>query len=433
MKIGIVTQPWTYIDYPFDGADAIGAIVTRLAEHLAAIHRVTVYAPRFRNQPVETTSPAGVTVRRIRQFRHISSVADTVRALAGVANPDPTEDGFARSFAEKVGRRFAEDPPDIVHVVNFSQFAPVVRQQVPSAKIVLHMQCFWLDEGRRGVVARRLATIDRVMACSTAVADALRSRFPEYADRVDVVANGVDSAAFCVDDDFGDGAERISFVGRLSPEKGVHLAIDAFADIADDFPSACLSLTGPNWRTPPEYHLNKTHDSVFRTVAQSYPATARERWRALSHPSESYVQAQLDALRPDLRARIEQGGSVANAKMPAIYARAAIVCLPSVWNEPFGIPAIEAMAAGKPVIASRGGGFSDSIVDGETGILVERNDRTQLADAMRRLLGSPGHRAEMGAAGRRRAAALFDWRVIASRVGQSYEKALAGPGRQPPG
>ncbi|HOJ68105.1 MAG TPA: glycosyltransferase family 4 protein [Candidatus Hydrogenedentes bacterium] len=96
-------------------------------------------------------------------------------------------------------------------------------------------------------------------------------------------------------------------------------------------------------------------------------------------------------------------------------ATSSVIVVPSVWHEPFGLVAVEAMATGRPVVASRTGGLADIIVDGETGILVSPGDPEALADAIAKLLSEPETRARMGAAGRLRAEQHYDWDVIINR------------------
>ena len=104
-------------------------------------------------------------------------------------------------------------------------------------------------------------------------------------------------------------------------------------------------------------------------------------------------------------------------------AEAQIVVVPSIWHEPFGLVAVEAMAAGRPVVASRSGGLADIIADGETGVLVPPGDPAALADAIARLIEDPDTRARMGAAGRRRAEQGYDWDVVIER---HYVPVLSG-------
>ena len=78
--------------------------------------------------------------------------------------------------------------------------------------------------------------------------------------------------------------------------------------------------------------------------------------------------------------------------------------VPSVWPEPFGTVALEAMAAGRPVVASSVGGLAELVEDGVTGIQVPPGNVLALRNALERLLADAPLRARMGAAGREKAA-----------------------------
>ena len=83
--------------------------------------------------------------------------------------------------------------------------------------------------------------------------------------------------------------------------------------------------------------------------------------------------------------------------------RSLFTVAPSVWAEPFGIVAIEAAAAGKPIIASAIGGLNDIVVDGETGLLVPPGDAEALRSALGRMIGDAEMRTRMGEAAQARA------------------------------
>ncbi len=104
--------------------------------------------------------------------------------------------------------------------------------------------------------------------------------------------------------------------------------------------------------------------------------------------------------------------------------RSLFTVAPSLWPEPFGIVALEASAAGKPVIASDIGGLRDIVVDGETGFLVPPEDRAALVEAMRRLIADAGLRERLGAAARERAA-KFSPAAIVPQFEAAYELAVA--------
>jgi glycosyltransferase involved in cell wall biosynthesis len=84
-----------------------------------------------------------------------------------------------------------------------------------------------------------------------------------------------------------------------------------------------------------------------------------------------------------------------------------VAVVPSVWAEAFGLSALEPMARGVPVIASRVGGIPEVVADGETGLLVEPGNATELSAALARLLGDADERRRLGENGRVRAATHF--------------------------
>jgi glycosyltransferase involved in cell wall biosynthesis len=97
-------------------------------------------------------------------------------------------------------------------------------------------------------------------------------------------------------------------------------------------------------------------------------------------------------------------------------------------QEPLGIVNLEAMAAGKAVIASRTGGVPEIVTDGETGLLVAPGDAGALAGALRRLAGDGALRERLEAGGRERVKG-FAWEAVAGSYRQIYESALARGGR----
>jgi len=111
----------------------------------------------------------------------------------------------------------------------------------------------------------------------------------------------------------------------------------------------------------------------------------------------------------------------------AAYAALEAVVLPSVRPEPFGGVVVEAMALGRPVIGTAIGGTVEQVAGGETGILVPPGDATALAAAIERLLADPGLAARMGAAGRERFLARFEFEPFYARMKALYGELAGGP------
>ncbi|MEF2978543.1 glycosyltransferase family 4 protein [Subtercola sp. YIM 133946] len=151
----------------------------------------------------------------------------------------------------------------------------------------------------------------------------------------------------------GEGA-IILFVGRLERRKGVIAAMQAFAIVAASQPTARLVLAG---------------------------ASGDERFE----PTRSQLLAHLT---PGQRERVVFLGHVPGDRLAAAMARAALVICPSLW-EGFGNVALEAKAAGAPLVVTTGSGFDDFCRDGEDALMVPPGDSAALAGAALRLLEHP--------------------------------------------
>ena len=116
-------------------------------------------------------------------------------------------------------------------------------------------------------------------------------------------------------------------------------------------------------------------------------------------------------------------GFVPHDELERLYARAAVVVCPS-RREGFGVVCAEAMAHGRPVVASDVGGLRDLVVHEETGLLVPPRDVARLREALQRLLGDGQLRRRMGEAGRARIAEHFTWQRFGDETLRAYEDAL---------
>lgn len=115
-------------------------------------------------------------------------------------------------------------------------------------------------------------------------------------------------------------------------------------------------------------------------------------------------------------------GFVRHDELQGLYARSAVVACPS-RREGFGVACLEAMAHGRPVVATGVGGLRDLVVDGETGILVPARDPVALRAALERLLADPELRRRLGSAGRERARERFSWDAVTESTLGAYADA----------
>jgi glycosyltransferase involved in cell wall biosynthesis len=128
-----------------------------------------------------------------------------------------------------------------------------------------------------------------------------------------------------------------------------------------------------------------------------------------------------------LRDRVPQAlGWVPHDELLGLYARATVVACPSL-REGFGVACAEAMAHGRPVVASAVGGLRDLVVDGETGLLVPPGDVAALRAALERLLADAELRRRLGEAARERVREHFSWERAAALTVAAYRDVLSPP------
>jgi glycosyltransferase involved in cell wall biosynthesis len=110
-------------------------------------------------------------------------------------------------------------------------------------------------------------------------------------------------------------------------------------------------------------------------------------------------------------------------------ASAEIACIPSLY-EGFSLPAVEAMASGTPIVASRAGALPEVVgADGECARLVRPADVDELTKVLGELLDSPLELQRLGGAGRRRALEVFSWESVAAQTVAVYEQARTRMGQ----
>jgi glycosyltransferase involved in cell wall biosynthesis len=237
----------------------------------------------------------------------------------------------------------------------------------------------------RPVFAPSIRRAGRIIAISQAVRRFLLEVEGAPADKIVVVPYGLDAGAFAASARPGafrrqiGAAEEplVGFVGRLTRQKGVDVLLRAFASVERGHPAARLILAGDGPDRP-----------ALTALA-----------RSLGLRRAMFLGWRTDAA--DILADVD------------------LAVMPSRW-EGFGLTALEAMALGKPVVASQVSALPEIVVPGETGLLVPAGDSERLAGALRTLLDDPGRAGRMGRAGRDRVRNEFPVEKMARRTAEVY-------------
>ena len=422
MKVAFVTQPWDELAPPAEAGSSIAILTYQVARRLTGVGEITIYTKRGHSQQKTQHDDQGIQYRRIsvdvenwllKPFK----LLDRLAIFRKPKQPFFASSLYYLGYVLQVAYDLRKQQPDIIHIHNFFQFIPVIRIFNPKAKIVLHMHCEWLTQLDPAMIERRLSKTDLVLSCSNYITEKNRHRFPQFASHCQTLFNGVDINRFVGKNTYSatqqNGTKRLLFAGRVSPEKGVHVLLDAFQEVVKDYPNAKLEIAGPIGLIPFEFVIPLSDDAKVSDLASFYGRKTELR-RA---DYFSYLQAQLSS---DIASRVSFLGFIPHSKLIEHYLNADIFIFPSVWNEPFGMPLVEAMASEVPTVATRGGGITEIVDEGQTGILVERNNAAALAEAILSLLADESLRRSMGQAGRQRVLEYFSWDRVADNLLNHY-------------
>jgi glycosyltransferase involved in cell wall biosynthesis len=321
---------------------------------------------------------------------------DVVHVPAGPARELPKDELLEHMprFARVLRRQWAAHPPHVVHAHFWMSGLASVEATASLLDPVPVLQTFHAlgSVKRRHHGAADPSPPDRidleralcrdvshvVATCSDEVFELRRLGLPSH--RVSIVPCGVDTSVFTPRGPVAPRSDRqrLLVLGRLVERKGQDDAVRALRAV----PEAELVVVGG----PPADALDA--DPEVR------------RLRAI-------------AAEAGVGDRLLFSGAVPRTDVPA-WVRSADVVLAVPWYEPFGITPLEAMACGRPVVATAVGGLADTVVDGVTGDLVPPRDPERLGEVLAALLADDERRAAYGAAGMKRARARYRWsRVVA--------------------
>ncbi|MBD3379953.1 MAG: glycosyltransferase [Candidatus Omnitrophica bacterium] len=244
----------------------------------------------------------------------------------------------------------------------------------------------------RPLLSRVLGKADSIISCSEFAKDLVVNKYPGYRGKITVLTPGVDTSRFGpewsapgIRSRYGIPVENkvVLSVSRLSLRKGHDTVIEALSLIKDELEKVTYTVIGEGEQR------------------QNLEKLAREK---------------------GLADKIVFAGPVPEEELVYFYTDCDIfILLPRYVRETgsvegFGAVFLEANACGKPVIAASSGGVPEAVIDGETGILVEPEDASGAAEALKRLLGDRDLARKMGMAGRERVLRDFDWSARAEKL-----------------
>ncbi|MFC1865866.1 glycosyltransferase family 4 protein [Chloroflexota bacterium] len=372
--------------------------------------------------PYDFSHPGGVVNHILALKQQLTNMGHTVKIISPLSRQAVSNDdrflhiGRARPFpvrgttirislslrlASKIKEVLAREKFDIVHL--HEPFMPMLCSAVLRFSNTVNIGTFHASHGSPGynfgwplsalMLRQRRSKLAGKIAVSRVAMDYARKHIPgDY----DIIPNGIDLTHFSNSvspiEEFCDGKLNIIFVGRLEKRKGVDYLLKAYRSLKKDFPNCRLIIVGPGTRFRRKYEKfvrrNDMTDVVFR-------------------------------------------GMVTYDELPRYYKTADIFCSPATGRESFGIVLLEAMALGKPVVASNIEGYAGVITSGKEGLLVSPENELALSRSLMALLADAPLRQRLGERGLV-TAREYSWEIVARRIADYYNRILETNGRRQP-
>ncbi len=375
-------------EYPPVVIGGLGRHVHQLSTALAAAgHEVVVLSRRPSGtdpatHPSSDETHEGVRVVAAAQDPHEFTFADDMMAWTLAMGHAMTRAGLALDFT-----------PDVVHAHDWLVAHPAIAlaefHDVPMVSTIHATEAGRHSGWVSGRISRQVHAVeswlvresDSLIACSASMRDEITELFGPGLAEITVIRNGIDAARWA----FAPrrprtGPPELLYVGRLEYEKGVHDAIAALPRIRRRHPGTTLSIAGEGTQ----------RDWLAGQARKHRVLTATTFLGRLDHA--------------ELLRRLHQADA---AVLPSHY-------------EPFGLAALEAAAAGTPLVTSDTGGLGEAVIHGRTGMCCAPRDVVGLAAAVCAVLDEPAAAQRRARAARRRLTADFAWHTVARDTAQVY-------------
>jgi glycogen synthase len=345
---------WTELFWPYIGGVQILAAKTLPILRQRGYQFAVITSHGDRDLP-DVDSYEGLPVYRFRFWEALAA-----RDIDLLSNARHQVAELKRAFKPHLIHINFTDPSVFFHLQTAQAYpAPML----VSLRVGLPKQSFASDS----LLKRSFSSAAWVTANSKALLAEAHGLFPEISSMSSVIYNGLDSPDIPVEP-LPLERPRLVCAGRLVFDKGFDMALAALASLVERFPTLQMTIVGDG------------------------PAR---------------VQLQQQAIELGLGKAVTFVGWVDPGQISSFMKSATIVIMPSRWEEAFGLVALEAALMARPVVATRVGGLPEVVVDGETGLLVQKDDSGALAGAVAFLLDHPEQAMSMGNAGRLRAKEVF--------------------------
>lgn len=415
-----------FLCLPFDrlapsSRSSVAIVTSNLARQLADIgHSVAVLAPdaavASQDDIFAGIRTIPVNVDSLKQAR----IEEFLYGLRESNVPFSVQEGHFPAWRSSIVAELQALAPKIVHLPSAGQFLPILARALPGVRLVLHLHDeLWAHIPPR-LAARYLAFASHIVCVNTRIASQLRARMPALRGRVSVLYNATDPTLFASAAAVRSASPRLLFVGRLSPEKGIHVLAAAVKLLHSEFPSLHTDLVGSRGLLPYDWlRWIARDDRPCRDLLPFYGQGLFGRaWRQLIDRGRHYVEVSLQQAG-SARQSMTIHGFVPYSQLGSLYRGASVVVAPSVCNE-IPMSVFEGMAASLPVVLSNDMKQDGPVEDGETASVVPRGDPVRLAAAIAELLKTPDKAASMSGEARARVLGQYTWRHTAERLDSIY-------------
>jgi glycosyltransferase involved in cell wall biosynthesis/glutathione synthase/RimK-type ligase-like ATP-grasp enzyme len=312
-----------------------------------------------------------------------------------------------QSYLDWACRAMVALKPEIVQVENRPLWIESFRRRKIPARYVLFLHSLTYicpPYARPASIGHILGGFDQIVTNSQFMEETLKQKFPHLSSRITSVRLGVDLQHFSPIHDpevrekrienrkknHLNGRPVILFVGRLLPQKGVHVLIEAFEEVRKEHPDAVLLIVGSSfygrpWETP---YVRKLKEKT-----QEWGETIRW-WPFMTHD-----------------------------RLPEIYQMADVLVTPSIGAEAFGLVNVEGMASGLPILTTEAGGIREVVQDRVNGRLLPLDGlKKELVHTLTEWLHDPAGLTEMGRKSREIAEEHFSWERAARELEECYRR-----------